>query len=141
MRPEAFRCAVAIDATLDPELSFSQEANFDAGPFRDYAKVTAEALLKRGKAPLASLSVLDRPERIKGGVALVMDAAADVQVQAANGRLQSRLGEQVQYLEVTSDFKLGLPEARTRAYRFLEAFFNENLYKYKVELGDTEVVR
>ena len=46
-----------------------------------------------------------------------------------------------EYLEVTSDFTLGYPDARTRVFNQISEFLNDNIYDYRVDLGREKEVK
>lgn len=142
LRPEFFRCAVGIDAPLDldtwlrpaPELesrlSLLQEAQ--------------RSFIRGGKIPLAELSVLRGADKITRGVFLMVDPDGNEEIIDENNRLRSqlkRLDRPVEYFQTPAGYAAGVPEGRAKAYRQLEGFFNENLYNYKVNVGETIEVK
>lgn len=139
LHPESFRCAVAIDAPLDLEVLTQENAYGSASP----AQKMRRAFFERHGGRIAEMSVLRAPEQLTKPVMLILEPALDDVVTAQNDRLRrqlSRQGRAAEYLEVKRDFALGLPAARTKAYRQIEEFFNLHLYDYNVKLGPTKEI-
>jgi dipeptidyl aminopeptidase/acylaminoacyl peptidase len=163
LQPEAFRCAVAIEAPLNPnrwleppieEVSFGPDQSAaDRGPgampFRppppiNFLKEAQRAFLARAKQPAHEISVLRSAERLTKPVMLVVDPGRDQTLVAQAMDLRSRLkrtGNPAEYVEVGSGYAENIPAARARLFRQIEEFFNLNLYDYKVKVGPTKEVK
>jgi dipeptidyl aminopeptidase/acylaminoacyl peptidase len=165
LEPEAFRCAVAIEAPLDPRAWLeppledlgpgASESPVDTGPgvmiMRrgppppiNFLKEAQLAFLARGHQQPAALSVLRNAERLTKPVMLVVDPPRDDTITAQNSDLRSklkRLGRPAEYVEVGSGFAENVPGAKAALFRQIEEFFNLNLYDYKVKVGPTKEVK
>lgn len=143
LEPEAFRCVVAIEPPLNLAAWVEPPADFGAGP-PTFEQEMERLYLEGGKAKLSAMSALAEPEKLGAAVfVLYRSHRADGVAQGVaqlRGQLKRR-GVPHETLEIGDDFVLGLPTARTRAYRALEAFLNENLYNPNVKIGPTRVVR
>lgn len=134
LEPEVFRCAIAIDAPLDPDTWLPEDET------RDAARQARRAILDRGPARATELSVLRRPEAITKPVLLIVQPVVDQTIDAANARLSSKAAP-VERLDIGADFGLSLPLARARVYRRMQEFFNVNLYDFDVKIGETKEVK
>ncbi len=166
LEPEAFRCAVAIEAPLDPRAwleppveelgSGSSESPGDLSatssfirsgppPPIDFLKEAQRAYLARGKQRLLELSIGRSVERLTKPVMLVVDPGkSDRTIEGQNSDLRAklkRLGRAPEYVELGSGYAENIPAARARLLRQIEEFFNLNLYDYKVKVGPTREVK
>jgi len=163
LEPDAFRCAVALEAPLNPRLWLEpplenfgptvDQSTEDVGdrprPIRppppiDFLKEAKRAFLARGNQLRAESSVLRIAEQITKPVMLIVDPSRDQTIVAQNAELRSKLkrrDEVVDYLEVGSGFNENIPGARAKLFREMEEFFNLNLYDYKVKIGPTREVK
>jgi dienelactone hydrolase len=138
LAPETFRCAVALNAPMDPNrwLPAVVTANVPA--------MARRALFERGAPQPLELSVLRHPETVTHPVLLVYEAGGGEVIEGSNQQLRSALasrGVVADTIEVNRDFFLELPQARAKAYAQMEEFFNVNLYNYDVKIGPTRVVK
>lgn len=141
LKPEVFRCAVAMDSPLDPEQWLDVDTAVLA---RRIGSAARRALLEQGAKRLGDISVLNQPELITKPVCLFVSEKAPVGISQANDALISRLTSLhrvAERIEVGQAWGLGLPAARARGYRQLEEFFNANLYDFDVKVGPTKVVK
>ncbi len=165
LEPEAFRCAVAITAPLDPRAwleppledmgpgAAESPVNLDpAGsllprapaPPINFLQEARRAFLARGKQSLSGLSVARHVEQLTKPVMLVVDPGGDRTIEAQNAELRSRLkrlGRTAEYVELGSGYAENIPAAKARLFRQIEEFFNLNLYDYKVKVGPTREVK
>jgi len=166
LEPDAFRCAVAIEAPLDPRAWLeppledmgpgAAESPVDSGfgpsvvsrgppPPINFLQEAQRAYLARGKQPLLALSVGRNAERLTKPVMLVVDPGrSDRTIEAQNSDLRAklkRLGRTPDYVELGSGYAENIPAARARLFRQIEEFFNLNLYDYKVKIGPTKEVK
>lgn len=166
LEPDAFRCAVAIEAPLDPRAWLeppiedmgpgASESPLDQGPGSslmrlgpappiDFLKEAQRAYLARGKHRLLELSVGREVERLTKPVMLVVDPGkSDRTIEAQNSDLRAklrRLGRAPEFVELGSGYAENIPAARARLLRQIEEFFNLNLYDYKVKIGPAQEVK
>jgi pimeloyl-ACP methyl ester carboxylesterase len=154
LHPEAFRCAVAINAPLDLRRWVSLAAvagGGEVGQTMDFAQEKVNfpqevnrAFLQRGTQDLRTLSALDHPETLTNAVCLILDTQKDDEIALANSRLRDEVRKQggvADYFTVNPDYAAGTPDARARVYDHLEEFFNLNLYDYNVKVGPTQVIK
>jgi pimeloyl-ACP methyl ester carboxylesterase len=144
LNPAVFRCAVTINAPFDLD-AWLRPGVVDDDTV-DFKRGVEFAFFRQGNASLKQVSVLRTPELLTKPVLLIVDPNpdGDNQVTAQNDRLRSqlkRLGRAPDYLEVGEDFERGLPQARAAVFQRIEEFFNLNLYNYKVDVGQTKVVK
>ena len=144
LHPEAFRCAIAFNAPLDLTRWLAPSVSVDAGVEPDFDQEAVRAFLQRGRADLAPLGVLREPGALTRPVFLLVDAARTDAIGIDNLRLRDQLRQRdlaVDYVEVTADYRAGLPAARRAVYDRLEEFLNLNLYDFKVKVGETKEVK
>ncbi len=163
LEPAAFRCAVALEAPLNPRLWLEppltdfavsvDQSMEDRGPRAlpirppppiNFLQEAKRAFLARGNQLRAESSVLRIAEQITKPVMLIVDPGRDSTIVAQNAELRSRLkrrDEVVEYLEVGSGFNENIPSARAKLFREMEEFFNLNLYDYKVKVGPTREIK
>jgi pimeloyl-ACP methyl ester carboxylesterase len=139
LRPDRFRCAITIDPTIDlgTWIAETKWGSGDSTPVLTRGYYGSKDHLK--KSPL-----LD-PETIKGGVLLMSyreagQPASYSYTQAVNleRALRSR-GAPVRFTDLNEDYIADLPRARAEVYQQIEEFLNENLYSYRVDIGETEI--
>jgi len=159
-----FRCAVAIEAPLDPRAWLeppledlgpgASESAADTGlrpsrpsrppPPINFLQEAQRTFLAQGKQKPSELSVLRNIDQLTKPVMLVIDAPRDQAITAQNSDLRSklkRLGRPAEYVEVGSGFAENIPGAKAKLFRQIEEFFNLNLYDYKVNVGPTREVK
>lgn len=164
LEPNAFRCAVALEAPLDPRAWLQppledfgptlEESPVDTGfgggrPIRpprpiNFLQEAQRTFLAQGQQLKAERSVVRTAEQLTKPVMLVIDPQRDQTIAAQNSDLRSklkRLGRPAEYVEVGSGFAENIPGARAKLLRQIEEFFNLNLYDYKVEVGPTKVIK
>jgi dipeptidyl aminopeptidase/acylaminoacyl peptidase len=142
LKPDLFRCALAINPEAEPEFCFAPWSTADGSV--DFEGEVRYAFLKRQRGtPLAELSILRHVELLTKPVFLM----AEVSPRRASrsvivGReLKSKLGHgehEFEYVEASLEEDQQY-EQRAKAYRQLQEFFNYNLYDYKVQIGETKV--
>lgn len=142
--PDTFRCAVAVEAPLDPGVSYRGVIGVDAGMPIDFTTEANRTWLQRGPANLHALSALDRPDPPAAAICLMVGVTGSEAVVSTNLSLRNQVrrhGGVAEYIELGIGFGQGLPDARAKAYDQLEEFFNLNLYKYDVKIGPTKEVK
>lgn len=165
LEPHVFRCAVAIEAPLDPRAWLEPpieslglgaadrptETGADSSvasrrpPPINFLQEAQQAYLARGKQPLLALSVGRDAERLTKPVMLVVDPGrSDLAIEAQNSDLRSklkRLGRAPEYVELGSGYAENIPAVKARLFRQIEEFFNLHLYDYQVKIGPTKEVK
>jgi pimeloyl-ACP methyl ester carboxylesterase len=164
LEPGAFRCAVALEAPLDPRAWLEppledfgptvEESPVDLGltgarPFRpapplNFLQEAQRTFLAQGQQLRAERSVLRTAEQLTKPVMLVVDPSRDQTIVAQNSDLRSRLkrlGRPADYVEVGTGFAENIPGAKAKLFRQIEEFFNLNLYDYNVKVGPTTEVK
>jgi len=164
LEPGAFRCAVALEAPLDPRAWLEppledfgptvEESPVDLGltgarPFRpapplNFLQEAQRTFLAQGQQLRAERSVLRTAEQLTKPVMLVVDPSRDLTIVAQNSDLRSRLkrlGRPADYIEVGTGFAENIPGAKAKLFRQIEEFFNLNLYDYNVKVGPTTEVK
>ena len=164
LESEAFRCAVAIQAPLDPRAWLQPPledfgpggADSPAGvglnnrrPFRppppvNFLQEAQRAFLGQGQQLKSERAVQRTVEQLTKPVMLVVDSPRDRMIAAQNSDLRSklkRLGRPAEYVEVGSGFGENIPGAKAKLFRQMEEFFNLNLYDYNVKIGPTKEVK
>ena len=159
-----FRCAVAIEAPLDPRrwleppledmgpgVSETPVINLDGSnlPLRppppiNFLQEAQRHFLATGQQLRTDRSVVRTAEQLTKPVMLVVDPPRDDMITSQNGELRSRLkrlGRPAEYVELGSGYGENVPSARAKLLRQIEEFFNLNLYDYKVEVGPTREVK
>ncbi len=161
LRPDVFRCGIAIDAPLDPQNWLMPPMPPVAGPSPDRAPVMTmgaipsippppinfrrEALrnfVERGNQ--RGISVLRNVDQLTRPVMLIVDAPRDRLVAAQNSELRGALKRRdrvADYVEVGTGVTADLPGARAKLYRQIEGFFNLNLYDFDVKVGPLKEVK
>ncbi len=130
LEPGAFRCVVALDAPISPELWWTPPVgfNFSAEVPRRYFFGDSARLTAVSKDPPA----LTKP------VMLVVTGPPAGVINRQNASLRSdleRLGRSPEFFETESTFARNLPGAQAKLFRRMEEFFNLNLYDYGVRVG------
>lgn len=142
LRPDLFRCAVAMNPEADLEYCFAPWATVDGSI--DFMGEAQSAFLRRQRGEsLTELSVLRHIELLTKPIFLMaevgpMRASRSV---IAGRELKAKLGHgehEFEYVEMSLD-EDKRAEQRAKAYRQLQEFFNYNLYDYKVRVGETKV--
>ncbi len=144
LQPEIFRCGVAFDAPLNPNLWLQPPVDVDASDTFDFMRETTRLFLERSGANLSAISVLADLKTLTHPVFQIVTIAPGDPIEIANRQLRGHLqrdAEGSDYVEVNADYATGLPEARARVYEQLEAFFNLNLDDYKVKIGPTKEIK
>ncbi len=145
LHPAVFRCAVAINAPLDLGVWLTPPVrDIEAAPKVDFTQEVNRAFFSRSPGGFKAASVLQDAAMLTKPVFLIVDPVAEREIAVANQRLRGqlqRLDRAPEFFEVREDFALRLPAARARAFRQIEAFFNLNLYDYKVNVGETKEVK
>jgi dipeptidyl aminopeptidase/acylaminoacyl peptidase len=142
--PTMFRCAVAMNAPLDLE-SWLRPGVVDDDTV-DFRQGVQFAFFGEGRKNLKEISVLRAPEALTKAILLVVDPNpdGDTRITTQNDSLRSqlkRLGRTPDYFEIGEDYARALPKARAALFQHIEEFFNLNLYNYKVDVGETKVVK
>lgn len=162
LEPDTFRCAVALEAPLNP-LLWLQPPLENIGPSVDTSPIdqgnrprpipppppihflneARRAFLARSKWG-ADSSVLRGADQITKPVMLIVDPVRDATLVAQNSDLRSRLkrrNQVVDYVELASGYGENVPSARAKLFRQVEEFFNLNVYDYKVKVGPTKEIK
>lgn len=162
LEPDLFRCAVAIDAPLAPELwlrppledlglgARADASNFSSGtigPLRppppiNFERETQRAFLLGGSAKLTS--VLDGAATLTKPVMLIVNSPEDSPIALQNASLRSqlsRLHRPPEFLQPDNPFAADLPGERAKTFRRIGEFFNLNLYDYGVKVGPAKVIK
>jgi dipeptidyl aminopeptidase/acylaminoacyl peptidase len=161
LAPEAFRCAIAINAPLAPAVWLQPPLeNFGPSPERsavmtmgpppppppprplNFVQEAQRTFLVGG--PNRMSSVVDHAEQLTKPVMLVVDPPRDRLIAAQNGELRAklkRLNRSAEYFEVGAGFAQNLPGDRAKMFRRIEEFFNLNLYDFNVKVGPTKEVK
>jgi dipeptidyl aminopeptidase/acylaminoacyl peptidase len=162
--PEVFRCAIAIDAPLSPELwlqppmpamslrgldspassslTGSSVGRMPPEPPINFTQEARRAYFAEGTAKLKS--VLSEVERLTKPVMLIVNAAPGSEILIQNDSLRSRLkrqGRAPEYLEAKTLESEDLAGESAARYRKIEQFFNLNLYDFNVKVGPTKEVK
>lgn len=131
LQPAVFRCAVAIDAPLDPGAWLSSTEIAPAN-----ARVTTPA------TP-ATLSVLEHVEKLTQPVLLLHQPTRDPAIDRATIELRERLrslGRAIDCAELDAGFAAGRAESRVTGYRKIEEFLNLRLNRFAAQIGATQEV-
>jgi hypothetical protein len=142
LRPQAFRCGVALQASL--ELDGWLEGPVEIGVSPSFEQEARRGFIARGAIPLRELSVIRDVEQLARPVFLMCDPQGDSALVAQNDRLRSqlrRLRRTVEYHDTPPGTAEDLPQSWAKVFRELAGFFNENLYNYRVDLGETKEVK
>lgn len=140
LHPERFRCAVAINPTIDLDAWLKENRWGDrvVGPELIRTYLGDEQRLKA--APLRR-----QPELIKKPV-LVLSYPGPAGGPRTFGYLAARnfaagvrkAGTTADFEELEEDYMRGLPKARSAVFLQIEKFVNAHLYNYNVDVGETE---
>jgi pimeloyl-ACP methyl ester carboxylesterase len=140
LRPDRFRCAFALEPTIDLG-GWLAEARWNGA--------AAGPVLTRGfygsKEQLTAAPLVKQPESIKGAV-LLMSYRGPLGTPvtfAHRDALQlekalHRQGTPVHLSELSEDYMQRLPGAKAAVFREIEDFLNENIYAFRVDLGDVK---
>jgi pimeloyl-ACP methyl ester carboxylesterase len=141
--PDKFRCAVALDATVDVGewLADRKWSGDELQPHLTKAWLGDAARLKA--APLTS-----HPEAITKPVLMLSYPGVDgaprntVYIAARNfaGDVKRR-GATVEFDDLRTDYITGLPAARSEVFERIQEFLNAHVYDYKVDVREMEVVK
>jgi pimeloyl-ACP methyl ester carboxylesterase len=138
--PERFRCAVSINAPTNLPRWLE-----DGGMAYSFNGGVREAFFGRDSKALKAASPALNNQPINGPV-LIVQAASDLLVPERHARDMRRAmaGGPVkpEYLELQGEgHARWLPGTYVRVFDRLEEFFTTNIYNYKVEVGESSVVK
>ena len=159
LEPGVVRCAIAIDAIVDPEawlrphdLPVRHAAGFGrsdgslpasfAPTALNFHQEASRRFLFGGATRLAS--VLDHAETLQKPLLLIVNPPPDSIIALQNDALRSRLarlGRPPAMLVADHPDGRELPGAQTKRFRRISEFLNLNLYDFGVKVGPTEVVK
>lgn len=141
--PEAFRCAVAIEApvNLGDWLAEQRWTDGEAQPQLTRAWLGDESRLKA--APLTRA-----PERLAKPILMLNypgpeggdRRTAFVRARGFASDVKGRGGD-VTFDSLTTDYMRGLPAARAATFDQIEQFLNLHIYDFKVRLKDFEIIK
>jgi len=144
LHPREFRCAVSINAPTDPA-RWVREAPLSGG--RTFPSLDLEvrrAFFDDDHAKLAAMAVTRQLETLVNPVFIIQDADKRDLWESQGTRLRdalARRGAQSEYLEVTTDFTRGEPEARARVFAQIGGFLNTHFYDFGVNVGEAKEVK
>jgi dipeptidyl aminopeptidase/acylaminoacyl peptidase len=162
LQPDAFRCAIAMQAPIDPEAWLQPPSdNFGItveetpvirtgprsippSPSINFAQEAQRRFFESGKSRFGGDSVLRTVDRVSKPMMLIVDPPRDRVIAAQNATLRAALkrrGHATDYMEVESGFDQDLPATRAKVFRRIEEFFNLNLYDYNVRVGPTKEIK
>ncbi|HEY0946555.1 MAG TPA: prolyl oligopeptidase family serine peptidase [Opitutaceae bacterium] len=138
--PGRFRCAVAIDPTIDLDawLKETRWGDRAVGPdllrahLGDDAHLEAAPLRRQAEAIRKPVFVLSYPGPA-GAPRTFSYLAAKNFVAAVR-----KAGTTADFEDLEDDYRRGLPKARSAVFLQIEKFVNAHLYTYNVEVGETE---
>jgi pimeloyl-ACP methyl ester carboxylesterase len=140
LRPERFRCAVAIEPTIDigSWIAATKWDGAEAGPLLTSGYYGSAEQLK--KAPLLDPDTIKGPVRLmsyrgsSGGTSSYMHT----QVRTFERALRRR-GSPVEFSELNEDYMAELPRAQAEVFREVEEFLNGSLFNFRVDIGETRI--
>lgn len=139
---ERFRCGVALDPIVDPANWLGAQRWGNASPvpalvrpyYGDDARLSAKPLL-------ADAAKLRRPVLILSYPGLDGDARSPAYLDARQFAMKVRgLGGAAEFEDISPEAHAGLPLAKAQLYKRLERFMNERMFKYDVEIGQSQVL-
>jgi dienelactone hydrolase len=140
--PDDFRCAVSINAPTDPAAWITHPPKLGVRTLANLEFEVRKTFFERSK--LGGLDLADHVTA-DGRPALIIQDAEKRDLQGSQGtalrNAMKRRGIAVEYVETSSDFTLGYPEARARAFNQISEFLNDHIYDYRVDLGKEKEVK
>ena len=138
LHPDRFRCALSTDAPVDLE-------NWLRPGFPgDFTRDAIRAWLGRSAIPFAEISVFRHPELLTKPAFLMFNPQGSQQIMLEHVSFRSKLrhlDRPPTYLELGSDYELGLPSARAQVFHQIEDFLNLNVYDGNVRLGPLKEIQ
>lgn len=143
LRPDRFRCVVALEPLLDPRTWAAESARMGLDGdlrlqrmFWPVDSASACPAISEANPPLArpALLLINEGSRRAELPMAFLDARTLARRMETSGGL-------VTILAVGQDYVRRSPRARCAAFREIEAFINLHLYEYAVNVGETKPVR
>ncbi len=141
LHPNRFRCAIALEPTVDIGNWIAENRWGDDAPV---APILTRAFFGSAKQ-LNRAPLLDHPETIKAGVLLLSYRGTPGQPTTSThldaARFASavrRTGETAEFEELGDDYMARLPAATAEVFRRIEGFIGENIINFRVDVGDVE---
>lgn len=145
LRPEVFRCGIAIDAPMDLQPWLYPYKEFDA-PQRPASVLLnlPSGLLDRDTTDWKKFSILEHAATLEQPVFLLVQPLRNQAIDVAAAGLRSKLssaGHPAAFMDLDPGFGRALPKARAATYRKIEEFLNLHIYDYGVKIGPTKVIK
>jgi dipeptidyl aminopeptidase/acylaminoacyl peptidase len=160
--PKEFRCAVCIDAPLDPARWLNESTlplnqmgmgrggmgrggmggmgSFDSRP--DLVLERRRAFFDVGSAALTALSVTRQPELLTRPVFIIQDGESRLVWPSQGTNLRDalrKLGREVEFLEVTAEYAADdATTARAKVFARIGEFLTAHLYDFRVDIGEVK---
>lgn len=142
LHPERFRCAVTLNATVDPGdwLANSTWAEGAPGPALTRAYYGDAARLK--SAPLMrQAATISRPVLLLNYPGVAGSPLPPKYLVAKRFAAAVRAGGGVaEFSDLSEDFARGYPLAKAETYGRIQQFLNASLFSFEVNVGETKVV-
>ncbi len=140
LHPNRFRCMIGLEPTIDLG-GWMAETRWTSG-------AAAPVLTRAFFGPPEKLKdspLLKHPETVKSAVLLFSyrGAPGGSETFAHGAALKfaasvRRTGETATVSELSEDYMARLPKAKAEVFREIETFINENIYNFRVDVGDLE---
>lgn len=128
LRPEIFRCAIAIDAPVELR-AWLQRKEVPVSTANVAPDIPAALLVQDG-AEWKNFSVLDQAASLTNPVLLLVEPARNPVIDGSTEALRAKLtdlGRTAEYFALDPGFGAAWPKSRANVYRKIEEFLNRQL--------------
>jgi dienelactone hydrolase len=133
--PDRFRCGIVVN----PQVDLNMLLNYLSAEGHRMRDDVYRDLFGKDSKQIDDISVTTHADKLVQPVLVVQNSERSVPQSDALRRAMSRNGHKPEVLGVSDEFQRG-PKETASAYAQIEGFLNLNVYRFKVETGETKVV-